>query len=248
MQVTAIKTHKITTQDTDIFTILDTYLPHVEENTVIAITSKIIAIAEGSVVEGKNVDKEKLAEEASEYYLPKETNKYGFTLSVKNGMFIASAGIDESNGNGVLVLWPKDPWGAAAKIRDHIRKKYTLKNCGVIVTDSKTTPLRWGVTGVGIAYAGFAPLNSYIGKPDIFGRPLHVTKENVLDGLAASAVLVMGEGSEQTPMTLINEIPFVEWQEENPKKEKIAALKISLEEDVYAAMLTAAPWKKGKAQ
>lgn len=248
MKVISVKTHKITTEDKNIFSILDKYLSKLEENTVIAITSKIIAIAEGSVVEGNNIDKEKLAEEASEYYLPKETNKYGFTLSVKNGTFIASAGIDESNGNGLLVLWPKDPWRSAAEIRDYIRKKYSIKNLGVIVTDSKTTPLRWGVTGVGIAYAGFSPLNSYIGKPDIFGRALHVTKENVLDGLAAAAVLVMGEGSEQTPIAQINDIPFIEWQEENPTKEEIASLRISLEEDVYAAMLTAAPWKKGKVQ
>lgn len=248
MKVISVKTHKITTQDKDIFAILDKYLSQFEENTVIAITSKIIAITEGSVVEDRGVDKEKLAEEASEYYLPKETNKYGFTLSVKNSTFIASAGIDESNGNGLLVLWPKDPWGCAAKIRDYLRKKHSIKHLGIIITDSKTTPLRWGVTGVGIAYAGFAPLKSYIGKPDIFGRPLHVTKENVLDGLAVSAVLVMGEGSEQTPISLISEIPFVEWQEENPTKEEIKALRISLEEDVYAAMLTAAPWKKGKAQ
>lgn len=255
MHVTAIKTHKITTEDKSIFAILDKYLPagrqglpQLDENTVIAITSKIIAITEGSVKEAGSVDKEKLAEEASEYYLPKETNKYGFTLSVKNSMFIASGGIDESNGNGLLILWPKNPWESAAKIRDYLRKKRAIKNLGVLITDSKTTPLRWGVTGVGIAYAGFSPLNNYIGKPDVFGRPLHVTKENVLDGLAASAVLVMGEGSEQTPIALINDIPFIQWQEENPTKEEIEALRISLEEDVYAAMLTAAPWKKGKAQ
>ena len=245
MLVEAVKTHKITTEDRDIFAILDKYLPQIEENSVVAVTSKIVAITEGRVIKAEGIDKEVLAEEESEVYLPKETNKYGFTLSIKNSTLIASAGIDESNGNGYFILWPKDPWASAAKIRDYIREVRGIKDIGVIITDSKTTPLRWGVTGVGIAYAGFNPLKSYINTPDVFGRPLEVTKENILDGLAASAVLVMGEGSEQTPIAVIADVPFVEWQEKNPTKEKIEKLKISLEEDVYSAMLTAAPWKKG---
>lgn len=246
MKVISVKTHKITTEDKDIFSILDKYLPQLEENSVIAITSKIIAITEGRVVKAQSIDKEKLAEEESEFYLPKETNKYGFTLSIKNSMLIASAGIDESNGNGNYILWPENPWESAAAIRDHLREIRGIREIGVIITDSKTTPLRWGVTGIGIAYAGFNPLHSYIGEQDVFGRLLEVTKENILDGLAASAVLVMGEGNEQTPMAVITEVPFIEWQDHNPTKEEIDKLKISLEEDVYAAMLTAAPWKKGK--
>jgi len=245
MKVTAIKTHKITTEDKDILAILDQYVPKIEENSIVAVTSKIIAITEGNVVKAGEINKEDLAEQESEYYLPKETNKYGFTLSIKNGTFIASAGIDESNGNGFLILWPKDPWKSAATIRDHLRKKFNLKNLGVIITDSKTTPLRWGVTGVGIAYAGFSPLNSYINSPDVFGRPLQVTKVNIVDALAAATVLLMGEGAEQTPLALVEDLPFIQWQEENPTQEEIDKLNITLEEDVYSAMLTAAPWKKG---
>ena len=98
MKVTAIKTHKITTEDKDILAILDQYVPKIEENSIVAVTSKIIAITEGNVVKAGEINKEDLAEQESEYYLPKETNKYGFTLSIKNGTFIASAGIDETKG------------------------------------------------------------------------------------------------------------------------------------------------------
>ena len=47
-----------------------------------------------------------------------------------------------------------------------------LKKVGVIITDSKTTPLRWGTSGVAISYSGFSPLKNYIGSPDIFGKEM----------------------------------------------------------------------------
>jgi F420-0:gamma-glutamyl ligase len=39
-----------------------------------------------------------------------------------------------------------------------------------------------------------------------------MTKVNVADALAAAAVLVMGEGSEQTPLVVIGDVPFVTFQ------------------------------------
>ena len=56
----------------------------------------------------------------------------------------------------------------------------------------------------------------------------------------------MGEGSEQTPLAVISDIPFVHFQDRNPTEEELAELKISIEDDVYAPLLKAANWKKGK--
>ena len=50
--------------------------------------------------------------------------------------------------------------------------RFSLKNVGVIITDSRTTPLRWGVTGFSIAYSGFEPLKNYIGTKDILEKDL----------------------------------------------------------------------------
>ncbi|GJQ53410.1 MAG: hypothetical protein HKUEN02_22570 [Anaerolineaceae bacterium] len=116
----------------------------------------------------------------------------------------------------------------------------------MLITDSKTTPLRLGTTGVSLAYAGFSALNNYIGEPDLFGRELKVTKANVADGLAASSVLVMGEGSEQTPLALITDIPFVHFDPEAPTPEESKELRIPLTLDIYAPLITGASWKKGK--
>ncbi|MEN9407630.1 MAG: hypothetical protein RLZZ455_846, partial [Candidatus Parcubacteria bacterium] len=187
MNVTACKTHKITTKDTDLKTILDTYLPHIKERSVVAITSKIVALCEGRVAEIGTIEKDELIKKESEYYIPSEENQYGVSITIKNNIVIASAGIDESNADGKYVLWPDDPQESANRIREYLATSRGLKEVGVIITDSRLSPLRWGVTGVGIAHSGFEAVNDMRGKPDIFGRPLHVTKVNILDGLAAAS-------------------------------------------------------------
>lgn len=246
MKVTAIKTHKITKDDRDVFAVLDKYLPSILGGSVVVVTSKILSIIEGRIVKIGEVSKDQLVAEEAELYLPASESKYNFSLTIKNSLLIPSAGIDESNGNGYYVLWPKDPQKWANDIRDYLVKKFNLKNIGVIVTDSKTTPLRWGVTGAAIAYSGFMPLNSTIGTPDIFGRVMQATKVNVMDGLAASAVVVMGESSEQTPLAVIEDVPFVQFVDHNPTEEELNELKIAIADDLYAPLLQIVEWKKGK--
>lgn len=246
MIVTPIKTHKVTSEDNDIFGLLRKYLPPLKERSVIAVTSKVVAICEGRVLPIEGVDKDEIVKQEVEYFLPKEENKYHFFLTIKNNIMIASGGIDESNGNGYYILWPEDSQQSANRIREFLVGEYGISEIGVIITDSKTTPLRRGVTGVTLAHSGFAALNNYIDEPDIFGRHLHVTKANIADGLAGAAVLAMGEGSEQTPLAILEDIPFVTFSNKNPSEEELRDLRIPMEEDIYASILTRAPWKKGK--
>lgn len=259
MKVTPVKTHKITKKDKNLLRILDRYLPagrqgitKLSEKSVVAVTSKIISICEGRMVKIGGTTKDELVEKEAELYLPRHMSKYDFSISIKRGIFTASAGIDESNGNGYYILWPKDPQKSANQIREYLTQKLHLKNLGVIITDSKTTPLRWGVTGVAIAHSGFEALNSYIGKPDIFGRKLQAEKLNVADSLAASAVGVMGEGNEQTPIAIIEDlsagrqdVPFVNFQSRNPTEKELNDLEISIEDDLYAPLIKSVAWKKG---
>lgn len=246
MQIKTIKTHKITENDKDILEILDKYLAEFSENSILVVTSKIISITEGRIIAVENSDKDKLVEKESEYFLPKEENKYGFHLTITQNLLIPAAGIDESNGNGYYILWPENPQESANKIREYLVDRFNIKYAGVIITDSKTTPLRWGTTGVAIAYSGFRPLNNYIGKKDLFNREMRVTTANIMDGLAAGAVAIMGEGQEQTPLAVISEVSNIEFQDRNPTDDEIKHLKIDLDADVYSSILKRAPWKKGK--
>ena len=178
--------------------------------------------------------------------LPSKNALFDITLTIKNNILIPTAGIDESNGDGYYILWPSDPQKSANNIRKYLCERFSLKLVGVLVTDSKTTPLRWGTTGTSLAQSGFVALNNYIGKPDIFGRKLEVTKANIADGLAAAAVVVMGEGKEQTPLAIITEVPFVKFQMRNPTVEEIRKRTIAMKDDLYAPLLTSAMWKKMK--
>ncbi len=242
MKITPVKTHKISTQD-KLFDVLDKYITEVAENSVVAVTSKIVSITEGRVIKEEGTDKDELIKQQSQYFLPRETNPYHVSLTITNNTLIASAGIDESNADGNYVLWPENPQESANKIRKHLKEKFAVKNVGVIITDSKTTPLRWGVTAIAIAYSGFEPLIDYIGKEDLFGRKFVFEKMSIIDNFACAAAVTMGEGNEQTPMAIISDIPFVRFEDGDPQED---ALKISLDEDLYGPILKNAPWEKGE--
>lgn len=245
MQVSAIKTEKVTLGSIGLFELLNKYVRELSEGSILAITSKVISLCEGRAVPVTNSDKDELIKKEADLYLPKEENRYKLYLTIKDSILAVSAGIDESNAAGNYVFWPKDPQRTANEIREYLIKRFNLKKIGVIITDSKTTPLRWGVTGIPIAHSGFKALRDLIGTADLFGRKLKMTKIAVMDALAASAAAVMGEGAEQTPLSVITDVPFVEFQDRKPTKKELDELKIAIEDDVYGSILKRAPWKKG---
>ena len=245
MNIKAVRTHKITRRDTDLTVVLDKYINNLEEKSVIAISSKIVAICEGRVIDPQISDKDELVRREAEMFLPPQENSYNVSFAVKNNLLSASAGIDESNADGQYVLWPENPQVSANNIREYLVKRFGLSEVGVVVTDSKTSPLRWGVTGVALSHSGFSALKNYIGEKDLFGREFQYEKLSIMDSLAASAVVVMGEGSEQTPLAVITDIPFVDFQDRSPTEEELSDLNISIEQDLYSPFLRSVKWEKG---
>ena len=75
---------------------------------------------------------------------------------------------------------------------------------------------------------------SYEGKPDLYGKPFRVTQVNLLDALATAAVLVMGEGAEQTPLAVIHQAPHIDFLTRTPTPEEEASVVISPEEDLFS--------------
>jgi putative folate metabolism gamma-glutamate ligase len=242
MKIKAIRS-KIVRSGDSLPVILDSLLPKINENSVIVVTSKIVSLCEGQVVRKDTINKLDLIRSEADYYLESDEREY--PLTIKNNILIPSAGIDESNAEGNYILWPKNPQQSANRIRSCLLGRDKIRNLGVIISDSKTSPLRSGTTGVCLAFSGFKPVNSYIGKTDLFGRKLEVSKSNVADGLAAAAVLVMGEGAEQTPIAVITELPFVNFVSKNPSKSDLSFLKIDMVNDIYAPLLVSVNWLSG---
>lgn len=248
MIVHPYKTRKITPSCIDLISLLDESLPELSERSVVVITSKIISLCEGKIVPFDAVDKEQLVAEHSKLYMPRTASKYNVIFTIAHDSLVVGAGIDESNGDGNYVLWPDDIQASINAARAYLRQKYKLKELGVIATDSSTRPLQWGTTGVSVAYSGFEPLKDYIGSEDLFGRHFLYHKNNIVNGLAAAAVVTMGEGAEQTPLAVIEDLDFVKFVDQDPSTQELADLAIPIEDDVYAPLLENAPWHKGGAK
>lgn len=246
MIVRAIKTQKITAGSASLKDILDESITELENGSVVAITSKIVSLCEGNVIAIDSANKEDLIVQQSQYFLPATLSKYGHHFTVTNNTLIPTAGIDESNGNGVYILWPKDAQATANWARQYFTDRFGIKNVGVVITDSTCHPMRRGTMGITLAYSGFMALNNYIGKPDLFGKPFSVSQSDVAGGLTAAAVVQMGEGTEQTPLAVITDVPFVAFQDRDPLPEELAETNIPLEEDLFAPFLTSVTWQKGQ--
>lgn len=244
MIVSGIKTHTITKKDTDITKIISRYVTSLQEKSILIITSKIVSICEGNMVSTSSTDKDTLIQNEAEYYIPRTESHYNVCLTINNGILAPSAGIDESNADDNYILWPKDPQKSANSIREFITNHYKIHHAGVLIIDSKTTPLRWGTTGIALSWSGFLPLKDYIGKPDLFDRTMRMTNQSLIDGLASSANLVMGEGNEATPIAIAQDLSFIEFVNRNPTQEEIQSLVIDPKDDLYEPILSHAPWKK----
>lgn len=250
MHVSAFRSPIVNPGD-DLYAVLRATLPaQLPERCVVVITSKIVALAENRVElvrEDQKERKHELVRQESERYLEPTSSRYGVMLSIKNSILAVNAGIDESNTGGYYVLWPEDCQKSANDIWHWLREQYGVSEIGVIVSDSKTAPLYWGVTGASVAHSGFSALNDKRHTNDIFGRELQMTQVNVAQALATAAVFEMGETNEQTPVALVSDISEITFQDHVPTTEDLAALAIELEDDVFAPVLIHAPWKKGGA-
>lgn len=227
MNVRPIKT-RIFKEDEDLVAFITAHIKHLKEGSVLVVTSKIAALAEGRTVRVKGKkEKERVIRAESEWAI---STKY-VLLTMKDGMLIANAGVDESNADGKLILLPRDSFKIANMLRKELRAHYHVKKLGIVITDSRIIPLRAGVVGVALGYAGFKGVRDYRGQPDIFGRPLVFTQTDIADSLATAAVLTMGEGKERQPLAVIETAPVEFCERIDPQE-----LRIALKDDMYGPL------------
>jgi coenzyme F420-0:L-glutamate ligase/coenzyme F420-1:gamma-L-glutamate ligase len=221
----AVKTHVVKVGDDLVDLIVDSLKAqnlHLEDNDVLAITSKIVSCSEGRIAQLGEVKPSEDAKRLAETYsltpgfaelILRETDKlYGgvdkAVLTFKNGLMTPNAGIDSKNtSDDYVVLWPSNAEKSAKEIRDGV-KHATGKTVAVMIVDSGLVPLRKGTNGLALAVAGFKPIKDSIGKKDLFGKRITITRQAVADDLASAAHLLMGEANERTPVVLVREAPL----------------------------------------
>lgn len=199
----------------------------VRNSMILAVTSKIVSLSERRLVSTKDHRKQSVVAAEADYNLGEIG--YGCFLTIKHGLFIPSAGIDESNSqSGDYILYPLDPFESARQLWNQLREAWGIEKLGIIFTDSHTTPLRKGVTGISLAHWGFRGVKNMVGEKDLFGRSLQMTQVNLADGFAAAATLMMGEANECRPLAVVFAPEVVFCAETDPKE-----VKIPVRDDLY---------------
>jgi len=218
MQLFPIKTPIIQSND-NLIEILISSIKELEprDGDILVVSSKVIALTEGRIVNYKRVKPSEKAKSLAKQYdlepgfvelvLQEADKVFGGVkcaiLTMKDNMFIANAGVDHSNApEDHAILWPKNPSLSADNIRKEFKERLNV-SIGVIISDSRCSPLRTGTTGFALATSGLDAIIDERGKPDLFGKTMRITQRAVADGLASAAVVVMGETNEQTPAVLI---------------------------------------------
>lgn len=227
MELIPIKTRVLHPPYDDLFGVLDAALSDLREGDVVVITSKVVAIHEGRCVPIHGTDKETLIRDEADLLSYPEGRTKPHTI-IHNAL-ISAAGIDESNGEGYYILLPKDPFASARTLHDYLKNRFSLREIGVVITDSHSLPFRYGAMSVAIGCWGFAPVESHIGRPDLFGRMMQYSKTNLPDSIAAATTLVSGECDECQPITIARGIPNLTFTDTDPRPEFF----VPYEEDIY---------------
>ena len=212
------------------------------EGDIVAISSKVVSIHEGRCVPIGSVDKELLQKQESDWFMKPKVSRWRRMFTIAKGALVGSSGIDESNGSGHYILYPSDPFKSARKLRAWLMEEYGIEKLAVIITDSTSIPLRRGAIGFALSWDGIDPLRDYRGQKDIFGRTIEIEMANLIDSLAASAVLEMGEGDEQTPVAVIRDAKNILFENRGADKDQLI---VEPEDDLFAPLIWSDEWQKG---
>lgn len=206
-----------------------------EKGDILAISGKIVALCNGYTIDLKNIIPSTQSQKMAKTYgldpkfieliLKQSDSIHGGVnkalLTKKQGILIANAGIDLKNApEGKVILWPDNPNLQAEIIRKALIKKLGIK-LGIIIVDSGLYPLRTGTIGLAIGIAGFNPVKDYRKTKDIYGKPIHITRLNNADDLAAASHIYMGEGKEHIPLVIIRNAPITLKDTYNPDQVKL---------------------------
>lgn len=126
-----------------------------------------------------------------------------------------NAGVDKSNIEGRLnyAPLPANSDLAASKVRVRL-EQLSGRRLAVIVADTYSRPLRAGQVEFAIGVSGLEPIIDYRGLKDMFGYQLRYKFVGLADEIAAAAELVMGQGTERTPVAVVRGLTRVELTEE----------------------------------
>jgi coenzyme F420-0:L-glutamate ligase / coenzyme F420-1:gamma-L-glutamate ligase len=180
--------------------------PSLMDGDVVVVASKVVAKAEGRVVECTDeAEWNDLVAQHSTRVL-RRRGPLAIT-ETPHGFVCANSGIDKSNvESGHVVLLPKDPDRSAHVIRNELRGIGGI-DAAVIVSDTHGRPWRTGAVDVAIGCAGLPAIRDLRGESDGFGNRLESTEICLADQLAAASGLLMTKAG-LTPVVVIRGLDY----------------------------------------
>lgn len=234
MQYIPIKTKVMKPPQDDLFLVLDESVTEVNKGDLILITSKVVSIHQGRCVPVEGTDKAELIKQEADYMIEADAFDSPFPpLTITNFTILGAAGIDASNADNHYVLLPKRPFDIAEDIWNHLKNRCGHEAFGVIITDSRSQPMRYGATGVALSWWGFHPIESHKAKTDLFGRPIRFSVTNIVDAVSSGASAVCGETNESTPIVIARDVPNVKFVNRDTRHEVFKSEK----EDLFYPLL-----------
>lgn len=202
----------------------------ISDGDIIVVTSKVVAKAEGRVVEAAS--RESVIDQQAERIVAVKHTPRGVTKIVQtsHGLVLAAAGVDASNTEqGTVVLLPVDSDASARQLRDHVIDR-TGVAVGVIITDTMGRPWRLGVTDVAIGSSGVHVLDDYTGRQDDFGNTLEMTVVAIADEIASAVDLATGK-LDNAPVAVLRGLSHLVIADDGPTAKDIVR---PLEEDLFS--------------
>lgn len=230
-----IKTRHINPPKDDLLPILDESLTDVRDGDIILFSSKVVSIHQGRCIPHEKItNKDELIITNSDLYIQRNKNSF---ITVIHNAFSLNAGIDGVR--DYTILLPDNPQKTAHDFHSHIKKRFSLNNVGIIITDSHSAPLRRGVLGFAVGFWGINPLYDASDRKD-FSR----TTVNIVDTLAGIGNIYMGESQSKhhphTPIVIIRNFTNIEFiEQKNPYN-----FFLKQEEDLFSPLLKF--FRKGK--
>jgi F420-0:gamma-glutamyl ligase len=235
MEFIPIKTRVMQPPQDDLWAVLDESLKELKDNDIVLISSKVVAIHQGRSIKIGAVEKADLVKREADLIIPRDY--YSSPLTVTNHSFLGASGIDESNGDGYYILLPENIFEFAKEIHEYLLQKFFLTNIGVIITDSHSSPFRYGATGVALGWWGILPVQDHRGRADLFGREIQYERSNLVDGLAAAATVVSGEVDECLPIVIARCVPNITFTDEDTRDQLLVPYKEDLFRVLYERFL-----------
>ena len=186
------------------------------EGDILVISSKYISNSQGRILDHISIQSSEKANKLSrEFSINQKLSEAiiresdivfggisGFVIASLNNIIAPNAGIDKSNSQNKLILYPNDPYLVAEQIKRKLFLDYSI-HVGIIIVDSRLMPARIGTTGVAIACSGIEPVSDRRATKDLDGNTLKVTFQAVADNLATIANHKMGEADELLPIAIV---------------------------------------------